>query len=215
MKTLSEIVQSITSPSILDELAELIRAHDKTFPQEETIYHEAVEDLKKTMSPHSVDEYIRACQTEVVANILYAAYEGYRANLVNFYSPCATDFPRMDFTDYIRDHLIGHFPPAMDAYHIREAFIKTLPEAARGAEKAISGYYTLLDVMAPSWRIMLVTSWQTSFSHGSCLVIVKTIARPPHIAANWKSTWDIFPHRNHGSSSRRNNNHGGAKWYYV
>lgn len=89
MKTLNEIVQAITSPSILDELAELIRAHDKTFPQEETIYHEAVEDLKKTMSPHSVDEYIRACQTEVVANILYAAYEGYRANLVNFYSPCS------------------------------------------------------------------------------------------------------------------------------
>ena len=55
----------------------------------------------------------------------------------------------MDFTDYIRDHLIGHFPPAVDAYHIREAFIKTLPEAARGAEKAISGYFTLLDVHGP------------------------------------------------------------------
>ena len=77
-------------------------------------------------------------------DILYAAYEGYRANLANFYSPCATDFPRMDFTDYIRDHLIGHFPPAMDAYHIREAFIKILPEAAREAERAISGYFTLL-----------------------------------------------------------------------
>ena len=189
MKTLNEIVQSITSPSILDELAELIRAHDKTFPQEETIYHEAVEDLKKTMSVHSVDEYIRACQTEVVANILYATYEGYRANLANFYSPCATDFPRMDFTDYIRDHLIGHFPPAMDAYHIREAFIKTLPEAARGAEKAISGYYTLLGMsMGPSWRIMLATSWQTSFSRGSCPVTVKTTSKPPHIAANWKTT---------------------------
>ena len=116
LKTLNEIVQAITSPSILDELAELIRAHDKTFPQEEAIYHEEVEDLKRTMSPHSVDEYIRACQTEVVANILYAAYEGYRANLANFYSPCASVFPHMDFTDYIRDHLIGHFPPAVDAY---------------------------------------------------------------------------------------------------
>lgn len=143
MKTLNEIVQAITSPSILDELAELIRTHDKTFPQEEAIYHEAVEDLKRTMSPHSVDEYIRACQTEVVANILYAAYEGYRANFANFYSPCATAFPHMDFTDYIRDHLIGHFPPAVDAYHIREAFIKTLPEAAREAERAISGYFTI------------------------------------------------------------------------
>ena len=149
MKTLNEIVQAITSPSILDELTELIRTHDETFPQEEAIYHEAVEDLKKSMPPHAVDEYIRACQTEVVANILYAAYEGYRANLANFYSPCATDFYRMDFTDYIRDHLIGHFPPAVDAYHIREAFIKSLPEAARVAEEAISGYFTLLDVHGP------------------------------------------------------------------
>lgn len=127
----------------------MIRTHDETFPREEAIYHEAVEDLRKTVSPHSVDEYIRACQTEVVANILYAAYEGYRANLVNFYSPCATVFPRMDFTDYIRDHLIGHFPPTVDAYHIREAFIKTLPEDAKEAEEAVSGYFTLLDVHGP------------------------------------------------------------------
>ena len=99
----------------------------------------------------------------------------------------------------------------MDAYHIREAFTKTLPEAARGAEKAISGYFTCWMSMDPSWRIMLVTSWQTSFSHGSYPVTVKTTAKPPHIAANWKSTWDICPHSNHGSSSRRNNNHGGSK----
>lgn len=149
MKTLNEIAQTITSSAILDDLADLIRAHDEAFPQEEATYHEAVEDLKKIMSAHSVDEYIRACQTEVVANILYAAYEGYRANLVNFYSPCATTFPRMDFTDYIRDHLLGHFPPAIEAYHIREAFIKALPEAAWEAEKAVSGYFALLDVHGP------------------------------------------------------------------
>ena len=149
MKTLNEIAQAITSPAILDELAELIRTHDETFPQEEATYHEAVKTLREAVPAHSVDEYIHACQTEVVANILYAAYEGYRANLVNFYSPCATTFPRMDFTDYIRDHLVGHFPPAMDAYHIREAFIKALPEAAREAEEAVSGYFILLDVHGP------------------------------------------------------------------
>lgn len=149
MKTLNEIAQTITSPSILDDLVEWIRTHDETFSQEEAAYHEAFEALKKTTPAHSVNEYILACQTEVVANILYAAYEGYRANLVNFYSPCATTFPRMDFTDYIRDHLIGHFPPAADAYHIREAFIKALPETAREAEEAVSGYFALLDVYGP------------------------------------------------------------------
>ena len=149
MKTLTEITRAITSPAILDDLVEWIRAHDETFPQEEAVYRKAVETLKKTIPAHSVDEYIHACQTEVVARILYAGYEGYRANLVNFYAPCITAFPRMDFTDYIRDHLIGHFPPAMDAYHIREAFLKALPEAAREAEEAVSSYFTLLDVHGP------------------------------------------------------------------
>ena len=155
MKTLTEITRAITSPAILDDLVEWIRAHDETFPQEEAVYRKAVETLKKTIPAHSVDEYIHACQTEVVAGILYAAYEGYRANLVNFYAPCTTAFPRMDFTDYIRDHLIGHFPPAMDAYHIREAFLKALPEAAREAEEAVSGYELanrLLPWVVPGYR---------------------------------------------------------------
>ncbi len=149
MKTLNEIAQAITSPSMLDVLAELIRSHDESFPQEEEVYQEAVTTLKELLPASTVDEYIRAWQTEVVANILYAAYEGYRANLANFYSPCATTFPQMDFTDYIRDHLMGHFPPAMDAYYIREAFIKALPEAAREAEEAVSSYFALLDVHGP------------------------------------------------------------------
>ncbi len=149
MKTLNEIAQAITSPSMLDALAELIRSHDESFSQEEVIYCEAVSRLKDVVEVPLVEEYISACQTEVVANILYAAYEGYRANLVNFYSPCATTFPRMDFTDYIRDHLMGHFPPIMDAYYIREAFIKALPEAAREAAEAVSSYFALLDVHGP------------------------------------------------------------------
>lgn len=149
MKTLNEIVQVITSPAILDELAELIRTHDETFHQEETIYHEAVAALKKVVPVPVVDEYIAACQTESVANILYAAYEGYRANLLNFYSPCATAFPQMDFTDYIRDHLIGHFTPAADACRIREAFIKALPEVVREAGEAVSDYFALLDTHGP------------------------------------------------------------------
>lgn len=72
MKTLNEIAQAITSPAILDDLVEWIRAHDETFPQEEAVYRKAVETLKKTIPAHSVDEYIHACQTEVVAGILLA-----------------------------------------------------------------------------------------------------------------------------------------------
>lgn len=67
MKTLNEIAQAITSPAILDDLVEWIRAHDETFPQEEAVYRKAVETLKKTIPAHSVDEYIHACQTGMLS----------------------------------------------------------------------------------------------------------------------------------------------------
>ncbi len=152
MKTLDSITHSLTAPGMLDDLADLLRSHDEDFSAEEKRYREAVTQLRKFLpadfSP-SVDEYITASQTEVIANILYAAYEGYRANLDNFHSPYATFFPRLDFTDYIRDHLVGHSPAAIDASHICDQFRKALPEACSEAEDAVSSYYITLDVSGP------------------------------------------------------------------
>ncbi len=137
---------------MLSDLADLLRLHDEEFDDEEKKYTEAIAFLKRNL-PESftptVDDYIAAAQREVIANILYAAYEGYRANLDNFHSPYTTPFPRMDFTDYIRDHLVGYFPPACEARSICEQFRKALPEHCHEAEDAISSYYITLDVSGP------------------------------------------------------------------
>ncbi len=152
MKTIDSIMQFLTDPGMLNDLADLLRSHDEDFSAEENRYKEAVAQLKESLpvdfSP-SVDEYITASQTEVIANILYAAYEGYRANLDNFHSPYSTFFSRLDFTDYIRDHLIGHFPVAIKANDICTQFRKALPEAFRESEDAIASYYIMLDISGP------------------------------------------------------------------
>lgn len=149
MKTIDEIMQAVTSPAMLDDLTDLVRSHEEAFTQEEVSFQEAVAALKAVLPVAAVDEYISACQTRVISNILYAAYEGYRANLQNFYSPCATSFPKKDFSHYIRDHLIGHFPPAVDAAQRCDAFTKNLSEDCEEAAEAIRDYFYLLDFYGP------------------------------------------------------------------
>ncbi len=149
MKTIDEIMQTLTGPVVLDGLKDLLRAHDETFPHEERIFQEAVTFLKAVVPEADVDEYIEAHETVIINNILYATYEGYRANLQNFYSPCANHFPTMDFTQYIRDHLIGKFPPAIDAGRTRDAFARSLPEECSQADEVVTSYFSLLDVYGP------------------------------------------------------------------
>lgn len=149
MKTINEIMQALTGPSVLDDLKDLVRTHEDTFPHEEATFQEAVSFLKSVIPEAVVDEYVKAHETEVINNILYAAYEGYRANLQNFYSPYATRFPSMDFTQYIRDHLIGKFPPAIAAGRICDAFAGSLPEGCAEAEEVVTSYFSLLDVYGP------------------------------------------------------------------
>lgn len=152
MKTLDDVMSKLTEPAMLTDLADLIRMHDDKFPQVEDKYKAAVaalrHDIGDTITP-TVDEYLTANETTVVANILYAAYLGYRANLENFHSPYTTGFVRMDFTDYIRDHLVGHSPASRAASSVIDTFYKALPEEYRQYEEDISEYFIALDVYGP------------------------------------------------------------------
>ena len=110
MKTLDEIMDRFTGPSILHDLAGLLREHDSEFPDTEKKYHAAVSALRAQLgeaAAPSLDAYLSACRREVIADILYAAYLGYRVNLENFHSPCKFDCAAKDFTHVIRDHLMG------------------------------------------------------------------------------------------------------------
>lgn len=152
MRTLNDIMELLTGPAILDDLADLLREKDPGFPEAEQKYLAASAYLKKkladTVEP-SLADFLKACQTEVIAHILYAAYQGYRANLENFHSPCQTSFYKTDFTQYIRDHLIGNCPINYEATRTQEAFSKALPKEYESAVSDIEDYFDYLFVAGP------------------------------------------------------------------
>lgn len=85
--------------SVVTDLADLLRTNDADFAESEKKYLAAVERLRSELpgdfSP-SLDEYLTACETDVISVVAYAGYLGFRVNLENFHHPIGIDFVRLD-----------------------------------------------------------------------------------------------------------------------
>ena len=88
MKTLEEIKNLMMGKSVITNLADLLRTNDEEFAESEKKYLAAVERLRSELpgdfSP-SLDEYLTACETDVISVVAYAGYLGFRVNLENFH----------------------------------------------------------------------------------------------------------------------------------
>ena len=88
MKTIEQIKDLMVGKSVIADLADLLRANDTDFAESEKNYYAAVEKLRATLpgdfSP-SLDEYLTACETDVISLVAYAGYLGFRVNLENLH----------------------------------------------------------------------------------------------------------------------------------
>ena len=152
MKTLEEIKDLMVGKSVITDLADLLRANDEEFAESEKKYVVAVETLRSELPVEFVttlDEYLDACESDVISGTAYAGYLGFRVNLENFHHPIGVDFVRLDTIDYLKEHLFGHFPINYHNAQVHEAFHKSLPEAFQGLEGDIRDYFTRLECAGP------------------------------------------------------------------
>ena len=152
MKTIEQIKDLMVGKSVIADLADLLRANDADFAESEKGYYAAVEKLRAALPAEqtpTLDEYLSACETDVISVVAYAGYLGFRVNLENFHHPIGIDFVRLDTIDYLKDHLFGHFPINYRNSQVREAFYKSLPEGLQGLEDSIQDYFTHLECSGP------------------------------------------------------------------
>ena len=152
MKTIEQIKDLMIGKSVIADLADLLRANDTDFAESEKNYYAAVEKLRAALPTEqtpTLDEYLSACETDVISVVAYAGYLGFRVNLENFHHPIGIDFVRLDTIDYLKDHLFGHFPINYRNSQVREAFYKSLPEGLQGLEDSIQDYFTHLECAGP------------------------------------------------------------------
>ena len=143
MKTIEDIKYLMVGKGLITDLADLLRANDEEFAESEKNYLAAVEILRKELPPGSsptLDDYLAACESDVISAVAYAGYLGFRVNLENFHHPIGINFVRLDTIDYLKGHLFGHFPVNYRNAQVREAFSKSLPVAFKQLHDYIRDY---------------------------------------------------------------------------
>ena len=152
MKTIEEIRDLMVGKSVITNLADLLSANDEEFAESEKKYLNAVETLRSELPAEFVptlDEYLDACETDVISGAAYAGYLGFRVNLENFHHPIGIDFVRLDTIDYLKGHLLGHFPVNYRNAQVRETFHKSLPAVFNQLQDDIQDYFTHLECATP------------------------------------------------------------------
>lgn len=152
MKTIDEIMTYLIGKGVIADLADLLRANDEEFVESEKQYLQAVEQLRKLLPADqtpTLDEYLSACDSHVISDVVYAGYLGFKVNLENFHHPIGINFVRMDTIDYLKGHLFGHFPVNYQIAHIRDDFYRSLSEEAQRLHDDIQYYYIHLECDGP------------------------------------------------------------------
>ena len=152
MKTIEQIKDLMVGKSVITDLADLLRANDEEFVESEKKYVAAVDTLRANLPEGftpTLDEYLNACETDVISVVAYAGYLGFRVNLENFQHPIGIDFVRLDTIDYLKEHLFGHFPINYRNAQVHDSFYKSLPEAFQSLHDDIQSYFVHLECSGP------------------------------------------------------------------
>ena len=152
MKTIEAIKDLMIGKGVITDLTDLLRANDEEFAESERNYLAAVEILRSELPADfapSLDEYLAACESDVISVVTYAGYLGFRVNLENFHHPIGINFVHLDTIDYLKGHLFGHFPVNYRNAQVREAFYKNLPAAFERLQDDIQDYFTHMECADP------------------------------------------------------------------
>ena len=115
----------------------------------EAKFQEAVRDLTARIGRNAANELVTAWDRQICSDLVYAGYLGFQANLHNFHNPVASQFTRLDYETFLREHIMQTMPYRNEAETAAAAIQEAYEEALNEYEDAIRGYYVYLEVTGP------------------------------------------------------------------
>jgi len=149
MKTIEPILSCLTSLTIVDDLRQTLREKDPEFFPAEEKFQEAIANLTEKLGIAEVERYVTAMDRQVCSDLVYAGYLGFHANLHNFHNPVASQFTRLDYETFLREHIMQSMPYRNEAEAAATAIQEAYEEALNEYEDAIRSYYVYLEVTGP------------------------------------------------------------------
>ena len=149
MKTIEPILSCLTSITMVDDLRQVLREKDPEFLPAEEKFLEAVAHLTEKLGIEEVERYVTAMDRQICSDLVYAGYLGFQANLQNFHNPVASQFTRLDYETFLREHIMQTMPYRNEAEATAAAIQEAYEEALNEYEDAIRSYYVYLEVTGP------------------------------------------------------------------
>ena len=149
MKTIEPILSCLTSITIVDDLRQVLREKDPEFLPAEEKFLEVVAHLTEKLGIEEVERYVTAMDRQICSDLVYAGYLGFQANLQNFHNPVASQFTRLDYETFLREHIMQTLPYRTAAEDTERAFLQAHKEILSEYEEDILDYYVHLEITGP------------------------------------------------------------------
>ena len=149
MKTIEPILSCLTSITMVDDLRQVLREKDPEFLPAEEKFLEVIAHLTEKLGIEEVERYVTAMDRQICSDLVYAGYLGFQANLQNFHNPVASQFTRLDYETFLREHIMQTLPYRTAAEDTERAFLQAHKEILSEYEEGILDYYVHLEITGP------------------------------------------------------------------
>ena len=161
MNTIEFILSQLTSNALVSDLKTVLREQDPEFPPVETSFQEASIALASRIGKEEIENLLAAKEQQILSDLVYAAYLGFQTNLSHFHNPVASQFTKLDYDVFLREHIMQTLPRRAAAEKTIAALQVTYKDALSEYEEAIQSYYIYLEVAGPK----LAHSWGYAFAN--------------------------------------------------
>lgn len=158
MNTIESILSQLTSNALVADVKAVLREQDPEFPPVETAFQEAARALASRIGKEEAEKLLAAKEQQILSDLVYAAYLGFQANLSNFHNPVASQFIKLDYDVFLREHIMQTLPHRAAAEKTISAFRETYKDALSEYEHS---YYIYLEVAGPK----LAHFWGYAFAN--------------------------------------------------
>lgn len=161
MNTIESILSQLTSHALVSDLKTTLREQDPEFPPVETAFQKAACALASKIGKEEVEKLLASKERQILSDLVYAAYLGFQANFANFHNPVASQFTKLDYDIFLREHIMQTLPHRAAAEKTIAAFRGTYKDALSADEDAIQNYYIYPEVAGPK----LAHFWGYAFAN--------------------------------------------------
>ena len=148
----NKMMALLTGREGADAFVESLIAASEDFAEDHRQFEEAIAHFKSTLpddaSP-STEDLCDAIRRQISAQMIFAGYLGFQANVDHFLNPVARTFIDVDPETYLREGVARTLPEYTSAQGIIDSFWKQLPPELNELFERVIAYTAHLETVVP------------------------------------------------------------------